>query len=1130
MPDNSELSRPLPKTVDELADLDWKSFESFATSTIRDYYAQYKVEISPTRWSHDDGRDGEGVYVLASNDKLPGLTLIYSIRLEVKKRSANVTLDDIGKNLVIASNDSVQKLLVVTNRDFAPQVKKEIERFASRHAMSYGLVNGEKLIELALSIRTDPKAAVAPVISTPALEVEFSFSRQPHPIDTKQMSDLVMQHDEPVFLIATVSRSDGGPAADFTLDVTPTDPAVSIVRYSAPEAITLGGGDRANVVFTVIRRKPSAEAKFNVAVSTKDREVKLDAKWHGRCRLGSTLRSRWIPESRWQRLQEWSGEIGQWIKKGGTFSLALVAYPGVGKSVMLNRLRAVWLAAGVRELFLEGGRRTTDADIATLLFEAAFPVDPSLLRGEMLSAVDRWLTDCRIEASRASKIAETLCGHGFRPVDWKSDQLADLCASLVRRIGGKSRFVMVVEDLHFYEPSAIELLTKIHTALATFGDANVAFVCTTRQLAATGDAATRTTWAQQLRDFFDRTAIRRETLDAFTGDEAIEILQRTIPTLETHLARLITHQVGRTPLGLREAVAFFRTENIVWPDPILQSLAADRDRLATTVESEVLKTVTESRIDALKKQHPMWLSDLIDAAACVGRFFRLDDVLPRGWEWNAEQEAALALCEELDVIRAYEEGLWAFDHDKIRTAVVGMLSAGRQQRVAQSLIDAFKERPLILGSLLYQAGRYRNAADTLQVAGDDAMARHRFGDAIRSLMLAVNCVDPATAKRAGTLEGFDVAIVHAEPPKPKEPPTEAVRHRVLDLMTRLLHCTGAAVFASRAAAAYLTEATMLARQLGDDRRLAELLHIRGVRAFERDELGESVQAHQEADALYERLGDAPIARAHNLLRLGITQRQKNEMTAALATMRRAHRMAGTKDLELLIALSLNLGAVYLNDDLAKTARYWHAALRMARRTGNVDRLVHAMVDVGYLELLRGNEDEAALLLSDGYALSCENELENSAMRTASNLACVHLIRGDFARALELLRFAEEVGLRLEIGRRLWRVRANLATAHEACGDLEKSYAADAHVVKALAGGERILLEGRRHSIPFLNVALRARESDLHRQLLDTLESKVKKSVLATLDRVLGDETGGVHEGLSASLKTIGGRRRFIVTE
>src|SRR5205085_3944774 len=160
--DNSELSRSLPRTVDELAALDWKTFETFATQTIRDYYAQFKVEILSTPFSHDSGRDGEGAYVLANHDILPGLTMIYRIRLEVKKRSANVTLDDIGKNLVIDINDAVQKLLVVTTRDFVPQVKNEIERFALRHAMSYGLVSGRKPIQLARSNRTRLRPPVMP--------------------------------------------------------------------------------------------------------------------------------------------------------------------------------------------------------------------------------------------------------------------------------------------------------------------------------------------------------------------------------------------------------------------------------------------------------------------------------------------------------------------------------------------------------------------------------------------------------------------------------------------------------------------------------------------------------------------------------------------------------------------------------------------------------------------------------------------------------------------------------------------------------------------------------------------------------------------------------------------------------
>ena len=1131
MLDNSELSdRILPQTLEELAELDWKAFEALATQTIRKYYAQFSIEILSTPLSHDDARDGEGVLEIGKD--LPELTMIYTIRVEVKKRSVNVTLDDVGKNLVVASNRSVHKLVLVTNRDFAPQVEREIERFAARHAMSYGLVNGEKLIDLARRVSATADSAADLVTTNPTLQIDLSYSRQPHPIDVRQVDDLVAPPDEPVFLNATICRTDRGSSVSFTVELFSDDEAVKVVQYSAPRAISLAGGEHARVVFTIFRKAGAGEPTLQLRVFADGQEIRTTPTWLGRCRPASTLLSRWIPESRWQHVQRWATGVRDWIKSGGIFSFALIAYPGVGKSAMLNRLRAVWLESGVRELFLEGGRRTTDADIASLLFEAAFPVDPALLRNEMMMSVEQWLLDCRIDAPRAAKMAAAMCNNGFRPGDWHTEQLAELCASLIRRLGGDRRFAFVVEDLHFYAPSAIELLSKIHMAVRTCGDANIAFICTTRQLPAIGDAAARTGWTQQLRDFLERTSIDRVMLDAFDEEESVEILQRTIPTLEPHLARLVVDQVGRTPLALREAVAFFRTENIVWVDPILRSLTVNRDRLTTIIKSDTLKTVTRSRISALKAQHPLWLSDLIDGAACVGRFFRFEDVLPHGWTGDKDQQDAIALCEELDVIRVYEEGLWSFDHDLIRNAVVEALPATQQQRVAQALAEraAFRERPLLRGSLLYQAGRFREAADELQAAGGEAMSRHRFGDAMRALSVAVACVDPATASRAGALEGLDIAIAHAVAPKRKGPPTEATRRRVLELMTLLLRCTGAAVYASRAAAAYLTEATMLARHLGDERRLAELLKIKGIRAFEREELAESIAAHRDADELLERIGAPAATRAENLLRLAITQRQQNDLKNALATIRRAHRIAGSTDRGLLSRLTLNAGAVYLNDNLPRAARYWRAALAMAEKERNIDRLIHAMVDVGYIELLLGHEDKAAELLSRGYALSLANELDNSAMRSASNLACLHLVRGELPRALDLLAYAEEVGIRLEIGRRLWRIRANLATTYEALGDLQRAYAVDSYVVDSIGRGDRILHEGRRHSIPLLNIALRARESDLHGELLKTLDADVLNEVLRMLAVLLAGETSGNYHGLAAAFKKIGDRRRFIVTE
>ncbi|HJW94465.1 MAG TPA: restriction endonuclease [Thermoanaerobaculia bacterium] len=1133
--DNSELSGvPLPDSVEGLADLKWKDFEALATHTMRCYYARYNIEIVHTDFSHDDGHDGDAVYVLADHPDHKSLAIVYRIWLEVKKRSAaTVTLVDIGKNLIMASNDGVNKLVVVTNCKYAPQAEREFERFAARTNLSYSLVTGQELLALAREARSTTAVPTGPLATNPSLEIEMSFSKQPNPIDARQVADLVAQNGEPVFLIVCIHRRDRGLAARFSIDVK-SAAGIEAVPYGASNEISLGAGEHARRIIAILNAGQTlSSTAFDVRVHDGGRETATKVTWHGKCRVGSTLLSRRIPESRRQLLDRWRSRIHDWLSRGGRHSLAFVAYPGVGKSVMLNHLRAAWLGAGVREIYVDGGRNTRDSDIASLLFEAAFPIDPSLLRKDTLVAVEHWLADCGMEAIQARKCAEVLCHDGFAPDRWKARQLADLCATLMRRIAGPKGAVMVVEDLHFCAPSAIDLLRDIQLALSSFGDTNAAFVCTTRPFAAAATEKSQQKWWAGLSDFFASTGIVPEHLEALDHEEAIDLLRHTVPTMQRHHAEIIVRQVGRTPLALREAVAWFCTTGVVYRDEVLDEWAANPDRLHEAVSSDEIVHATTSRIAALKARYPSWLADFLDGAACVGRFFELEAILPDGWSWEKEQREAIEMCERLDVVHPFEEGLYAFDHDLIRSAIVESLPPTQQQRIARSLADrpAFSERHYERGGLLYQAARYGEAAVTLQTAAENAMSRYRFGDAMRSLQLSISCIDPATSPQVKSLIGQDVAIAHARPPQPKGPPTDSTRRKVLDLLNLMLQCTGAtAVFANSAAASFLTEAMLLARGLGDERRLADLTNIAGVRAFERDELDESVRAHKEAEKLYASLGgDAIAPRAQNLLRLGITQRSQNHSKQAVATFHDVHRMIRGTNSDLLIHVTLNIGAVYLVSDLFRVARYWRAALNMAMRANLMERRIHAMIDLGYLELLLGNDDAAAVHLATGFDLARDLELENSAMRSASNLACLHLIRGDTARALELLSYAEEIGIRLQIGRRLWRIRANLATAYEASGDLKQAYIIDSRLIEGF-DLVRAFTEGQTHNIPVLNIFLRSHDSELHRALWKTLPLAARKLAATVIRFTRSGLNLQLLGALRSRLRTIAGKPRFILTE
>ena len=1134
---------PVPTTVEDLAELDWKSFESFATTTLRRYYAPHRVDVIKTQFSHDGGRDGEGAYTIGDSS----LAIFYRIWIEVKKRSKqNVTLDDIGKNLILASNENdVNKLVVVTNSGYAPQVHKEIERFASRNHMSYALLDGRDLLKIVettatahgASVDVSPSGAFPRVEMVAKLAIDVCMSRQPNPIDPLQAGDLVVQHGDPVFLIMSLRRTDQNPEATFTINVEPKVKSVTVMPY-ADVPRCLGSGDRARVVFAVTRTAAEmSRDTFNIRAGiSPEGPVEIDINFTGRCRTSIPVMSTWIPPSRERIIEHWIRQVHEWIRgdRGPMLSFGLMAYPGIGKSLVLNRLRATWLGAGLAEIYVDGALQDRDADIASILFDLVFPLNPEHLRADAVDTVEEWLENSGLDSDRAASIARSLCSRcRFDASLCESKELAELCASLLRRFASRGALILVIEDLHFCQPSAIDLLSSVHKILERTGDARIGFFFTTRQFVDASSAALQTEWWTRVDNFFRSAAIEPTRMGAFDRTEAISILQRTIPTLQEHQAEIVIDQVGCAPLALREAIAYFRTIGVVTRDPAINQMTADPNRLISTIETGVLKKSTISRINSLKNRHPVWLADLLDGAACVGRYFNLETVLPKGWTWDSSQNAALELCEELDIIRPFDSETYMFDHDMIRTTIVEGLTAGRQQRVAAALCqkDAVKAEQAIQGSLLYQAGRYEEAAAVLKARAEIAVSKFRFGDAMKALRLCLTCLDPRMSSKIAPLTDMDVAITHASLPRSR-PLLDDTRRAVLDVLLALLRCTGTTtVFTNTVADRLLTEATMLARWFNDKRISAELRMMSGFLHFERDELSESVKDHEEAERLYAEVGAKADDRAANLLRLAITLRQRNQLEASRRMIHNAHRMISKDNRDLLIRLTLNAGASYMDTDLIRVSRYWRSALQMARRESGRELYVHALIDVGYLELLIGNRDEAAVNLSEAYKLAQEFGLDNSLLRGALDLGCLDMVRGDLERARDFLAQAEEIGLRQGIGRRLWRIRANLATVSEILTGMETAYSIDLDLAKQLNPQVQEGNLTKRSALPIINIALRAMQSELHDRILsETLNSDVRMKVINMREQVLANRWEEVSLLARKHFYWIRDRPRFIVTE
>ena len=145
------------------------------------------------------------------------------------------------------------------------------------------------------------------------------------------------------------------------------------------------------------------------------------------------------------------------------------------------------------------------------------------------------------------------------------------------------------------------------------------------------------------------------------------------------------------------------------------------------------------------------------------------------------------------------------------------------------------------------------------------------------------------------------------------------------------------------------------------------------------------------------------------------------------------------------------------------------------------------------------------------------------------------MEGNPEAALHYLNEAESIAVQHQIGRRLWRVYANLATTHELCGQMEKASARDLQTLTSLKAatweGEAVLRRGR-SLLPLINIAFRA---DLAPELYEPiLSSSLKPETVLILREVAAKLTAGepcpLDSILLKYLVNIDGRHRFLLTE
>lgn len=713
--------------------------------------------------------------------------------------------------------------------------------------------------------------------------------------------------------------------------------------------------------------------------------------------------------------------------------------------------------------------------------------------------------------------------------------------------------IVVFEDLHKCLPSSIGLLRALRSSLTDLGAGRVFTLFSTREDSVWDDDAVRTEWRNSMERMRVSNNVPQFRLTAFRPDEALALIRESIPTIEEHYASAIIEQVGTTPFALREALGFLIESKIL--------KAASRnggwrltnaEALRWTIDSQRLHQATHYRLLGLKERHPEWFADFIDSGACLGHSFDLE-ACARNVQMTSRTalEKALAECRTLEVIRfsMVAPTQLQFDHDLIRRVLLEDMGPVRQRRLARGLVEILAEthNEAVLASLAYQAGMGDDCWSHSVRQADAAGRAKRHMEAVQAIGLALTVTDQnVVAKIFNVQKGryqpsFDEAIAVAEPCLRANLSRAQRERETAELLLRYVeHLMAVGSGGSPSIDQALTEGEMLAERSKDQALRATLKMYHGRQEFNRDQPHQSLKLHEAAEAMFASLESTPEingCRSQNLVRLAIALRQTGQLEESRRELIQMLRNRRSPDWTLATQVRANFGATFFHLDWSQTRRHWSRALRIAELRQLPDRKVHSLIDVAHLDLLEDKNESAVQKLEQALVLSKEYGLENSELRCLLNLGCEAMMRGDGLQALELLREADRLGFRHGIGRRLWRVRSNMATAYFVLGDTQKSLATDKIMLNSVTPlQEKMSLDGppsfskTRLILALANVVLRARNCEDYQETLAEIPTAVLRIAKEFASAVVNDRLDLLPGLRGRHCKKLNGQRFFVITE
>lgn len=299
----------------------------------------------------------------------------------------------------------------------------------------------------------------------------------------------------------------------------------------------------------------------------------------------------------------------------------------------------------------------------------------------------------------------------------RKDMTLDLLRRLVCARVERRPTVLLVEDVHWADPTTIELLQDI---LRVARGLRLLVLLTSR-------ADVIPNCSQQT----NVTTLRLNRLPGKDCDALIDRVRSNVPLSDATRALIVAKAEG-IPLFLEELTKLF--------------LAADEERLRQARVPDSLSGLLASQLDRLGATR-----GVAQVAAVIGRQFTREMLIAACGEAEQVDAAIDRLLAAGILIR---EGLrtphvFSFRHALLRDAAYGSLLDHRRRdlhhRIGSLLVDSFPEvaveHPEVVAGHLMEAGRHDDAIPFWIDAGRKAVSRYALSEAIADFRLALEAVD-----------------------------------------------------------------------------------------------------------------------------------------------------------------------------------------------------------------------------------------------------------------------------------------------------------------------------------------------------------------------------------------------------